>query len=122
MKTIALGTSKRSLEAPVEGLFGRSRFFILVDPDTLEWEALDNMKNLSSQSMVGVATARTLLQKNIQTVITGKCGSKAFEELKAAGVQVIFNAEGRVRQVLEKFLRGDFSPAVDPNVHEARTY
>jgi predicted Fe-Mo cluster-binding NifX family protein len=54
-------------------------------------------------------------------VITGKCGFRAFEELKAAGVQVIFSAGGEVRQVLEKFLRGDLTAAVGPNVQEART-
>lgn len=121
MKTIAVSTSRKSIEAQVEGLFGRSRFFILVDPDTMEWEALDNMKNLSSQNMIGVATARTLLRQNVQTVITGKCGSKAYEELKTAGVQVILNAKGKVRQALEKFIRGDFTPAFAPNVHEAHT-
>lgn len=120
MKTIALSTSRKSLEARVEGLFGRARFFILVDPDTLEWEVLDNMKNLFSQNMIGVATARTLLQKKVKTVITGKCGSKAFAELKAGGVQVILNTNGKVRQALEKFIRGDFTAAAGPNVYEAR--
>lgn len=47
MKTIAISTARKSLDAPVEGLFGRARFFILADPDTLEWEAEDNMPSLS---------------------------------------------------------------------------
>jgi predicted Fe-Mo cluster-binding NifX family protein len=53
--------------------------------------------------------------------MTGKCGSKAFNELKAAGIQVILDTEGTVREALEKFIRGDFSTATGPNVSRART-
>lgn len=83
MKTIAISAAKKSLEAPVEALFGRARFFILADPVTLEWEALDNLPNLSSNQMIGVMAAKSLVRKNIGTVMTGKCGSKAFAELKS---------------------------------------
>ena len=121
MKTVAISTARKSLDAPVEGLFGRARFFILADPDTLEWEAEDNMHSLSSQQLVGIMTAQNLVRKNIHTVMTGKCGSKAFNELKAAGIQVILDTEGTVREALEKFIRGDFSPATGPNVSRART-
>ena len=120
MKTIAISCARGSLEAPVEGLFGRARFFILVDPETLEWEALDNLTNLSSLQQVGVMTAKNLVIKHVQTVLTGKCGSKAFGELTASGVQVILDTQGTVRQALEKFMRGDFIPATCPNVKEAR--
>lgn len=120
MKTIAISTARKSLDAPVEGLFGRSRFFILVDPDTLEWEALDNLHNLSGSQLIGVATARNLVQKQVQTVMTGKCGAKAFAELKEAGVQVILDTKGTVRQALTKLIRRDYLPAAGPNVSESR--
>jgi predicted Fe-Mo cluster-binding NifX family protein len=120
MKTIAISSDGESLDAKVQPLFGRSRFFILADPETLEWEVLDNMYNLSSLQQVGVMTAQNLVRKNIRTVITGKCGSKAFKELTEAGVQVLLDTQGTGRQALEQFLRGDFIPATSPNVSEAR--
>jgi predicted Fe-Mo cluster-binding NifX family protein len=120
MKTIAVSTARKSLDAPVGALFGRARFFILADPGNLEWEVLDNLPNLSVNQLIGITTARNLVQRNIKTVITGKCGSKAFGELTASGVQVILNTKGTVRQVLAKFLRGDFSLATGPNVSESR--
>jgi predicted Fe-Mo cluster-binding NifX family protein len=113
MKTIAISAATKSLDATVEQLFGRSRFFILADPDTMEWEALDNMPSLSAQEMIGPATARNL---RVDTVITGKCGPKAFEELTSAGVKVILDTKGTVREALERLKRGDFKPAVGPNV------
>jgi len=120
MKTIAVSAAKKSLDVPVEGLFGRSRFFILVDPDTGEWEALDNLSNLSATQLVGVATAQNLVRKNIKTVMTGKCGARAFEALQAAGVEVILDTKGTVRQALGRLGRGEVMPATVPNVSKAR--
>lgn len=120
MKTIAISSARASLNAPVEGLFGRARFFILVNPETMEWEALDNLTNLFSLQQVGVMTAKNLVKKHVHTILTGKCGSKAFEELTASGVQVVLDTQGTVRQALEKFMRGGFVPATGPNVSQAR--
>lgn len=120
MKTIAISAAKKSLDVPVEGLFGRARFFILADPDTGEWEALDNLPNLSASQLIGVTAAHSLVRKNIKTVMTGKCGAKAFEELRSAGVQVILETKGTVRQALERFILGEVTPASAPNVSESR--
>jgi predicted Fe-Mo cluster-binding NifX family protein len=116
MQTLAVGANGKSLEAKVSPLFGRARFFILVDPDTLEWEALDNLKNLTSPEGVGVATATTLVKKNIRTVVAGRCGPKAFQELQAAGVEVVLNAHGTVRQTLAAFIKGELTRASESNI------
>ena len=80
----------------MEGLFGRARFFIsLVDPNTLEWEAEGNMPSLFSQQLVGIMTAQNLVRKNIHTVMTGKCGSKAFNELKMQVFRLSWIRRGR---------------------------
>ena len=120
MKTIAISAAKKSLDIPVAGLFGRARFFILADPETGEWEALDNLANLATTHLVGVTTAQSLVRRNIKTVMTGKCGAKAFKELQAAGVQVILNTRGTVRQALQRLIRGEVIPASAPNVCESR--
>ncbi|MFZ5451208.1 MAG: NifB/NifX family molybdenum-iron cluster-binding protein [Thermodesulfobacteriota bacterium] len=116
MKTIAVSASKKSLDCPIGGLFGRTRFFILADPDTGEWEALDNLSSLLARQQVGVTTAQAIIEKNIKTVVTGKCGAKAFEKLQGAGIQVILDSKGTVRQALERLIRGEFVPATGPNV------
>jgi predicted Fe-Mo cluster-binding NifX family protein len=84
MKNIAVSANGKNLEAQVGPLFGRARFFILVDPDTLEWEALDNLGSLGASQGIGLMSAKSLERKNIRTVLTGSCGPKAFEELQAA--------------------------------------
>jgi predicted Fe-Mo cluster-binding NifX family protein len=117
MKTVAISANGKDLDAGVEPRFGRARFFILADPVTQEWEPLDNLANLSSLQQVGVITAKKLTKHRVvQTVITGNCGPKAFEELKDAGVKVFLNAQGTVRQALNKLRLGQLEEAPDPNV------
>ena len=119
MKTIAVSASKKNLDGPVGGVFGRARFFILADPETGEWEALDNLSNLFARQQIGVNTAQAIIERNIRTVMTGKCGAKAFEKLQAAGIEVFLNTRGTVRQALEKLIRGEIVPATVPNVQKA---
>jgi predicted Fe-Mo cluster-binding NifX family protein len=116
MKTIAVSANGKRLEDKVGPLFGRARFFIVVDPDTLEWEAWDNAGNLSAAQGIGVMTANRLVRQNIRTVLTGSCGPKAFQELQAAGVEVVLNVQGTVRQALASFKAGQLSRASGANV------
>ncbi len=116
MKTLAVSANGKSLEAKVGPLFGRARFFILIDPDTLEWEAWDNLATLSATQGIGIMAANRLVRQNIRTVLTGRCGPKAFQTLQAAGIQVVLNAQGTVRQALANYMTGGLRPASGPNV------
>jgi predicted Fe-Mo cluster-binding NifX family protein len=117
MKTVAISANGKDIDADVEPRFGRARFFILVDPITQQWEPFDNLANLSSLQSVGVLTAKNLTRNQaVQTVVTGNCGPKAFEELKGAGVKVFLNAQGTVRQALHKLRLGELEEAPGPNV------
>ncbi|MFZ5449900.1 MAG: NifB/NifX family molybdenum-iron cluster-binding protein [Thermodesulfobacteriota bacterium] len=117
MKTVAISANGKDLDAGVEPRFGRARFFILLDPVTQQWEPLDNLPILSSREDVGILTAKNLTKNRVlQTVVTGNCGPKAFKELKKAGVKVFLNAQGTVRQILDKLRLGELEEALGPNV------
>jgi len=117
MKTVAISANGRDIDAGVDPRFGRARFFILVDPVTQDWEPFDNLANLSSLQDVGILTAKNLTKNRVvQTVVTGNCGSKAFEELKGAGVKVFLNAQGTVRQALKRLSLGELGEATGSNV------
>jgi predicted Fe-Mo cluster-binding NifX family protein len=117
MKTVAISANGKDIDAGVEPRFGRARFFILVDPITQQWEPFDNLANLSSLQDVGVLTAKNLTKNRVvETVVTGNCGPKAFDELKEAGVKIFLNAQGTVRQALNKLRLGELEQALGPNV------
>jgi predicted Fe-Mo cluster-binding NifX family protein len=116
MKDIAVSSDGAHLKYNVGPVFERARFFILVDPETREWEVLDNLKNLYTSQGVGLITAKSLARKNIRTVLTGSCGPIAFMELQFAGIEVVLNAKGTIRQALFNYLNRELNRTSKSNV------
>jgi predicted Fe-Mo cluster-binding NifX family protein len=117
MKTIAVSAIDKNLDAEVDPRFGRAKYFVVVDPETLEWEGIDNQTNFNAAHGAGIQTARLVAEHRVKTVITGNCGPKAFQTLQAAGIQVAVNVNSTVREAIEKFKRGEISFCQAPNVN-----
>ncbi|MFP3867173.1 MAG: NifB/NifX family molybdenum-iron cluster-binding protein [Desulfobacteraceae bacterium] len=117
MKTIAVSATEKSLDSPVDPRFGRAKYFIVVDPETMEWEALDNNSNSNAAHGAGIQAARLVAQQRIKTVLTGNCGPNAFETLQAAGIEVAIGVNSTVRQAVERLQRGEITMAQNPNVN-----
>ncbi|HUV77181.1 MAG TPA: NifB/NifX family molybdenum-iron cluster-binding protein, partial [Desulfobacterales bacterium] len=54
--------------------------------------------------------------KEVDAVITGNCGPKALQTLSAAKIEVFVGQSGTVREVVEKYNRGDIKSTGTPNV------
>ena len=52
----------------------------------------------------------------VDAVMTGHCGPKAFRVLDAAGIQIYLGAEGTVEAALNDFRAGKYQPANKPDV------
>jgi len=112
---IAVTSTGPTLDDQVEARFGRCAYFLVVDPDTMEFEALEN-PNIALGGGAGIQSAQLLAQREVQTVLTGNCGPNAFQTLGAAGIQVIVGVSGPVKKAVEQFKSGDFSAASGPSV------
>ncbi|MDD5115960.1 MAG: NifB/NifX family molybdenum-iron cluster-binding protein [Candidatus Omnitrophica bacterium] len=104
-----------NLEAKVDSRFGRCRYFIMTDPDTLEFEAISN-PNIESMGGVGIQSAQLVSSKEAKAVLTGNVGPNAFQTLQAAGIEVFTNISGTVREAIEKFKKGEFKAVSGPSV------
>ncbi len=113
---IAVTATADNLDAQVDGRFGRAAWFIVVDTDSLEFEAIDNSAGAAAASGAGVQAAMVISQSGAQWLLTGNCGPKAFAGLNAAGVKVGIGAEGKVSETIDRFKSGGFSEAAAPNV------
>jgi predicted Fe-Mo cluster-binding NifX family protein len=113
---IAVSVSLSSLDAPVDPRFGRARYFLLIDPATLAWEAVDNAQNLDLSQGAGIQAAQNLLRHDVQVLLTGNCGPKAFKVLKAAGIKVCVGVTGSAREAVHSYLEGRCPPSEGPNV------
>lgn len=117
MKTVAIGARGKDMDASVDQRFGRAPFFILIDPVTQEWEPFDNPANLTSFEDIGRFAAKSLTQnQSVETVITGNCGARAFQELQKAGVKIFLGAQGTVAQAFTNWRQSKLQAALAPNM------
>ncbi len=107
-----------SLDSIIDPRFGRCQYFIFVDTDTMEFEAVEN-PNIMSAGGAGIQSAQFVANKGVNAVITGNVGPNAFQVLQTAGVQVLtLGAPGNltVRQAIELFKQGRLQPTISPTV------
>lgn len=99
---LCFSAAGKDLEAEIDPRFGRARYFIIADPKTVEFEALENPAAEETQG-AGIQTARLITSKNVGRVITGDCGPNALRALQASGIKVITGARGKIRDILLKY-------------------
>jgi predicted Fe-Mo cluster-binding NifX family protein len=112
---IAVTSTGPTLDDTVEERFGRCPYFLIIDPDTLEFEPFEN-PNIALGGGAGIQSAQLMANKGVSVVLTGNCGPNAFQTFGAAGVQVITGVSGQVRQAIEQYKSGALSSTAGPNV------
>jgi len=112
---IAVSAAGPTLDDEVDPRFGRCRYFIIADPDTLEFESVENSHEMASGG-AGVASAQLVAGKDVRAVLTGNCGPNAYRTLEAAGVEVITNVSGSVREAIKGYGEGRFKATSGPTV------
>ncbi len=112
---IAVSASGASLDADIDPRFGRCQHFIIIDPETMEFEAVNNSGALAGGG-AGISTAQTIASKGVQAVLTGNCGPNAFEVLSAAGIKVATGVSGKVQEAVRDYKAGKYQASSQPNV------
>ncbi len=113
---IAVTSNGSDLSAQVDPRFGRCDHFIIIDPDTMTFDVLDNKQSLDLPQGAGIQAGKTIANAKADVLITGNCGPKAFLVLERAGIQVVTGANGTITEVVQKFQNGDFQSAKGANV------
>ena len=103
---IAISSTGSSLDSEVEYRFGRAPYFIIVDSETMEYEVYENPAMMAPGG-AGIRAAQFVASKGAQVVITGEAGPNALPALQAAGIEVIMGIQGKVKDVVEDFKRGE---------------
>jgi predicted Fe-Mo cluster-binding NifX family protein len=112
---IAISATGPNLDAEVDPRFGRCQYFLIVDPDTMEFEALDNTNKMASGG-AGIASAQAVAGKGVQAVLTGNCGPNASQTLSGAGIQIITGVSGKIKDVVAGYKAGKYKTTSEPNV------
>jgi predicted Fe-Mo cluster-binding NifX family protein len=112
---IAVSSRGKTLDAQLDPRFGRCPYFVLVNSDTLHFEVLENL-GAEAMGGAGIQAAQSLVDKEVQAVIAGNVGPKAYQTLSAAGVEITVGASGTVRDAILEFNRGSLIKLEKPTV------
>ncbi|BCA78337.1 NifB/NifX family molybdenum-iron cluster-binding protein [Desulfuromonas sp. AOP6] len=88
----------------VDESFGRAYWFLLFDTKTESYVAVDNTVIRNSQENAGVKAAELLKERNVNILLTGETGPKAFRSLVEKGIKVFHGASGSVEDTLNAWL------------------
>lgn len=112
---IAISANGPSLDAEIDPRFGRCPYFIIADPETMEFEAVENASAMASGG-AGISAAQMVADKGVAAIITGNCGPNAHQVLSAASIEMITGASGKVKDVIESYRAGKLKASSQPNV------
>ena len=98
---IGVAAMNESLDAEVSEQFGRCPHFLIVDPETLSFEAFSNPAAQMSGG-AGPAAVQELVRHGAEVALAGNCGPKAQQALQAAGMRFA-EATGTVRDAVGKW-------------------
>ena len=110
---IAVSATDDSLDARIDPRFGRCEYFVIVDTETMNFEALPNTSRIAL-SGAGIQAAQAIANKGVQAVLTGNVGPNAFQALSSAGIDIITGVFGTVREAVEKFKSGQLQKITAP--------
>jgi predicted Fe-Mo cluster-binding NifX family protein len=111
---IAVTANGQDLDAPTSPVFGRCPTYILVDTETMQYEAVTNPA-LSASGGAGIQAAQYITGLGIEAVVTGNVGPNAYGVLAAAGIPVYLYNGGTVRQAVEAYNAGTLQAQGGPS-------
>jgi predicted Fe-Mo cluster-binding NifX family protein len=112
---IAVTSKGTSLDSEIDPRFGRAPYIVIVDTETLDFEVLDNSSNVNAFKGAGIQAATMVSDKGAEVLLTGYCGPKAFITLEAAGVKVVDDITGKVRDAVTTIKEGKVTYATGAN-------
>lgn len=112
---ICVTSEGKNLDALVDPRFGRCRCFIIIDPENMEFEAIENPSGVTAGG-AGIQSAQLIAEKGAEVILTGNVGPNAFRTLEASGVKVVTGMKGLVKDCVERYKKGEFQAAGNPTV------
>lgn len=110
---ICITSTGDNLDSTVDPRFGRCGYFIIVDPESLEFKAVPN-PNVSATGGAGIQSAQLVAKEGAEAVITGNVGPNAFQTLSSLGLKVYAGASGTIKEVIQKYKEGKFKEMSGP--------
>jgi predicted Fe-Mo cluster-binding NifX family protein len=103
---IAITSKGKGLDSPTDSRFGRAAYILIVDTRDQGLEVLDNSENVNVFKGAGIQAAVMICDRGADVLLTGYCGPNAFKTLEAAGIKVVNDVTGTVRDAAIAYNEG----------------
>lgn len=102
---LAVSAQGPDLDSALSPVFGRCPYYIVVDTDTMDFQAFLNPA-MGAGGGAGIQAAQLVASQGVGAVLTGNLGPNAFQVLQAAGLPVFTIQGGTVREAVEAYKAG----------------
>jgi predicted Fe-Mo cluster-binding NifX family protein len=100
---IILTADSPSITAGIDPRFGRCAYLLVVDTETMQWEAAPN-PGLNASSGAGIKTAQFAANQQAEIAVSGDFGPHAFNALQAGKIAMYLYGDcTTVAQAVERF-------------------
>ena len=113
---IAVSSMDGTMEGLIDERFGRCRKLVICDSETKTVEVLDNKANMGLAQGAGIQTAQNVLNAGAKAVISGHFGPKAYQVLRAAGIEIYSAMKMTVKEALAQLEEGKLAKLTGADV------
>jgi predicted Fe-Mo cluster-binding NifX family protein len=103
--SICITATEKDIDHKVDLRFGRCKYFIIIDPKTMKFEAVSNPA-LNESGGVGIKAATAILKYSPEAVITGLIGDNAIKVLQSSNTPVYSSKDVTVREAVKLYSEG----------------
>jgi predicted Fe-Mo cluster-binding NifX family protein/predicted DNA-binding protein (UPF0251 family) len=103
---IAVPAKEKNLKSKVEDVFGRTKFFLIVDVETKKFDVVDN-DGAAASGGAGITAAQCVADSGADAVVTYQCGKNAADVLNSAGIKILKAVDLTVEEIIEKYNKGE---------------
>jgi predicted Fe-Mo cluster-binding NifX family protein len=113
---VAISSQDKRWDSPVEPWLGRAAYFLIVDTDSMIFDALENESTGDAPHVAEIKAARLVIDAGAQAVLTGNCGFEARRMLASAGIRLFQGGPGTIAETIEQFKNGKLTEVPAPGI------
>ncbi len=115
---VAISSQDKRRNSPLELWFGRAAYYLIVDTDSMTFDAIENPNAGDSADIDEINAARLVIGSGAQAVLTGNCGYEVRRMFADAGVKLFQVSPGTVADTVEQFKAGKLLEVPAPGIRE----
>jgi len=104
---ICLPVIKPEISSEISSVFGRAPYFLIFDLKKEKFKIIRN-ENLIERG-AGIRSAERIVNERVKVVICNNIGPRALDLLELSGIKVISGINGKAKDTIEKFKKGEIA-------------